>query len=65
MDDMYGSESFNFYPQTFILPNERESMEKYMHQKRKRMILKPPNWFNGMGIKLYEKFGELYQTFRR
>ena len=57
MVEMFGQENFDFHPNTFLLPDDYEKLVKFMEINAKPMIIKPPNWFNGMGIKLIDKIG--------
>ena len=58
MVKQFGIDHFNFHPETFILPEDHEQLARIMADNKRRMIMKPPNWFNGMGIKIIEKTGE-------
>jgi len=52
MGKQFGKEQFDFHPRTFILPDDLDQLTKFMEDNKKQMIMKPPNWFNGMGIKM-------------
>ena len=52
MGKQFGKEQFDFHPRTFILPDDQDQLTKFMEDNKKQMIMKPPNWFNGMGIKM-------------
>ena len=43
---------FNFHAKTFVLPEDRAELEKAMEKGNKAFIMKPPNWYCGIGIKL-------------
>ena len=53
----FGRNSFGFLPRTYIVPEDREELEKVMKASDKAMIVKPPNWYCGIGIKLINKIG--------
>ena len=53
----WGEKRFGFLPRTFVLPEDREQLEQRMRQSSRPMIVKPPNWFCGIGIKLINKIG--------
>ena len=55
----FGAQEFGFLPKTFILPEDRSELEKALEEKRKPMIMKPPNWFCGIGIKLINDIGNI------
>ena len=57
MTNKFGGDEFDFLPKSFIFPSEHLELEEYMKSTEKTMIVKPPNWFNGMGIKLINKIG--------
>ena len=47
-------------PQTFILPEERDLLTKKMRRAKKSFwIVKPPNLFCGMGIKVINSFKDV------
>ena len=58
MVNQFGEENFGFLPKTFILPDDREMLVTFMEEFKKPMIVKPPNWFNGIGIKLINQIGK-------
>ena len=53
----FGRNSFGFLPRTYIVPEDREELEEVMKASDKAMIVKPPNWYCGIGIKLINKIG--------
>merc|ERR1711892_481317 len=55
MENRFGQEHFNFHPRTFVLPEDHEELTRFMEASKEPMIAKPPNWFNGIGIKLIDK----------
>ena len=48
----------NFYPNTFVLPEDSERLLTFMSPE-KLVLVKPPNWFSGLGIKLTNKLGDI------
>ena len=48
----------NFYPNTFVLPEDSERLLTFMSPE-KLVLVKPPNWFSGLGIKLTNKIGDI------
>ena len=65
MVNQFGEENFGFLPKTFLLPDDREMLVAFMEEFKKPMIVKPPNWFNGIGIKLINKIGKIKKIFRK
>ena len=57
MVEHYGTADFNFIPKTFIIDDDKDKLVEFMETFKKPIIVKPPNWFNGMGIKLINKIG--------
>ena len=53
----FGGSEFGFLPKTYILPDDKDELLKVLENSRKPMIIKPPNWFCGIGIKLINKIG--------
>lgn len=54
--------AFDFWPETFILPNQLDLLKKYMAKrgkKRKTMICKPSASAQGDGIFLFEDFNDI------
>ena len=49
---------FNFHAKTFVLPEDRAELEKAMEKGNKAFIMKPPNWYCGIGIKLINMIGK-------
>jgi len=62
MVEHYGTADFNFIPKTFIIDDDKDKLVEFMETFKKPMIVKPPNWFNGMGIKLINKIGDIPST---
>ena len=60
MAGKYGRSEFGFLPKTYILPEDKDELTKVLEKSRKAMIVKPPNWFCGIGIKLINRIGKLY-----
>ena len=58
MGKKFGKEQFDFHPRTFLLPDDQDQLTKFMEDNKKQMIMKPPNWFNGMGIKMIKNIGK-------
>ena len=54
----FGKSEFGFLPKTYILPDDRDEVVKILENSRKPMIIKPPNWFCRIGIKLINKIGK-------
>lgn len=50
--------ALNFYPQTFVLPEDGDELRKFMCQQEKPVLVKPPNWFSGLGIKITDQIGK-------
>ena len=61
MRDVWGSAEFDFHSRTFILPEDRKEVEEAMEKENKAFIMKPPNWYCGIGIKLLHRLGETLQ----
>jgi len=59
MQERHGKDLFNFLPRTFVVPQDREELEKTMMHLGKPMIIKPPNWFCGIGIKLINNIADI------
>ena len=49
--------ALNFYPRTFVLPEDSDELKKFMSQE-KPVLLKPTNLFSGLGIKITDKLGK-------
>ena len=64
MVEKFGQENFDFHPKTFLLPDDHEKLVTFMEINSKPMIIKPPNWFNGMGIKLLDKIGNFVNNLK-
>ena len=54
----FGGSEFGFLPKTYILPDDKDELVKVLENSRKPMIIKPPNWFCGIGKKLINKIGK-------
>ena len=57
MRQTWGSRQFDFHSRTFILPEDREELETAMAGQDKAFIMKPPNWYCGIGIKMIHRLG--------
>ncbi|KZC14544.1 Tubulin polyglutamylase TTLL4 [Dufourea novaeangliae] len=55
----HGSRNFDFMPLTFILPEERDSLRRYMQKNGGIWILKPPCSCAGCGIKIVSRLYEI------
>ena len=64
MENQFGQEHFNFHPRTFVLPEDHEELTRFMEASKEPMIAKPPNWFNGIGIKLIDKGNSCINMFQ-
>ena len=47
----------NFYPETFVLPEDGDELREFMSQE-KPVLVKPPNWFSGLEIKITDQRGK-------
>ena len=54
--DTWGGE-FDFHCRTFILPEDRAEIEAAMQTEDRAFIMKPPNWYCGIGIKMIHRLG--------
>ncbi|XP_076161531.1 tubulin monoglutamylase TTLL4 [Ptiloglossa arizonensis] len=59
MQRRYGSKYFDFMPLTFVLPEERDDLERYMQKNRGIWIVKPPDSCAGSGIKIVSRSYEI------
>jgi len=60
MRKKFGKKEFNFMPHTYILPNDKKKIAKQMAMNRDRFwIIKPPNLYCGMGIKVINSFKDI------
>ena len=59
MQKRFGEAQFNFHAKTFVLPGDKEELELAMESGRRAFIMKPPNWYCGIGIKLVSDFGKI------
>ena len=57
MRNRWGGAQFDFHSRTFILPEDREELEAEMAGEDKAFIMKPPNWYCGIGIKMIHRLG--------
>ena len=56
----HGERIFDFMPRSYVVPEQKEEVEKVMKQPgAKPLIVKPPNWFCGIGIKLINKVEDI------
>ena len=49
----------DFHPRTFLLPQDSEELEEYFNAKPTRFMIKPVNWFSGLGIKISDKLDDI------
>ena len=60
MRKKFGKADFDFMPLTFILPADKKKISRYMSKHPDSFwIIKPPNLYCGMGIKVVNKFNEI------
>jgi len=60
MKKKYGKADFNFMPLTFMLPTDKKKIQRFMAKHPDLFwIVKPPNLFCGMGIRVVDKFQEI------
>ncbi|CAL7933921.1 unnamed protein product [Xylocopa violacea] len=59
MKRKFGGNDFDFVPLTFVLPEEREKLKKFMEKNGGIWIAKPPDSCAGCGIKLITRFQEV------
>ena len=57
MRQSWGGRHFDFHCRTFVLPEDREQLETVMAREDKAFIMKPPNWYCGIGIKMIHRLG--------
>ena len=57
MRQTWGDQHWDFHSRTFILPEDREELETVMAREDKAFIMKPPNWYCGIGIKMIHRLG--------
>ena len=56
----FGKTDFDFMPLTFILPADKKKISRHMSKHPDSFwIIKPPNLYCGMGIKVINKFNEI------
>ena len=48
-------QQFTFLPRTFILPEQQAEVEQELRETGRPMIVKPPNYYCGIGIKMVSK----------
>ena len=63
--EKHGPEHFNFLAKTYVLPDEFDNCKSVMKTSNKVMIVKPPNYYCGIGIKLIKNTVELPQKKNR
>ena len=51
--------SYNFYPNTFLLPEDIELLKDHIKNERRVFLIKPVNWFSGLGIKITDSVDDL------
>ncbi|CAK9816994.1 Tubulin monoglutamylase TTLL4 [Anthophora quadrimaculata] len=59
MRQRYGRKHFDYMPLTFILPEDRYSLKKFMEKNGGFWIVKPPDSCAGTGIQIVSNFGEI------
>ena len=59
MVEKWGTKEFDFHSKTYVLPEDREDLENVMRNGDTPFIMKPPNWYCGIGIKMISDLGEL------
>jgi len=60
MRTKWGKTDYDFMPLTFMLPADRKKLSRYMSRHPDMFwIIKPPNLFCGMGIKVINKISEI------
>jgi tubulin polyglutamylase TTLL4 len=60
MRSEFGAEDWSYMPHTYILPAEKDQLRKVMRRaKGSFWIVKPPNLFCGMGIKVINDFKDV------
>ena len=59
--------SYSFYPESFVLPEDMEKLRKFMMEEKRIFLIKPVNWFSGLGIKITDSIGKIFKhkLFRR
>lgn len=55
---------YDFYPESFVLPDDMEKLKKFMMEERRIFLIKPVNWFSGLGIKITDNIGEEIYNFK-
>ena len=58
MEKTFSSE-FNFYPNTWILPQEYNSLKTFLSSNNEVLICKPPNLSQGKGIFLTKNLSDI------
>ena len=60
MREEFGKDEWSYMPHTYILPGERDLLRRAMKRaKNSFWIIKPPNLFCGMGIKVINDFKDV------
>ncbi|PWA19420.1 hypothetical protein CCH79_00017156 [Gambusia affinis] len=61
MQHRFGKQEFNFFPKTFILPQDIKLLRKAWEDSgsKKKWIIKPPASARGMGIQVIHKWSQL------
>ena len=60
MREEFGKDEWRYMPHTYILPGERDLLRRAMRRaKNSFWIIKPPNLFCGMGIKVINDFKDV------
>ncbi|XP_035215022.1 tubulin polyglutamylase TTLL4-like [Stegodyphus dumicola] len=60
MQNRFGEDDFNFFPETFLLPADMKSLKKTWENETDRCwIIKPPASARGTGVKVIHKWGQV------
>lgn len=62
MRGRFGYDEFSYMPDTFLLPDDRESLKMAMRDEKDFWIVKPPNLSCGEGIKVINKYDNVPAT---
>ena len=65
LQQLHGEAEFGFLARCFLLPEERDRCREAMEAGAGVMIVKPPNYYCGIGIRLINKPAELPQKKNR
>ena len=56
---MYPGDDFNFFPETFLIPEHTDALKKHMKKSGKTHIVKPAEGSEGCGICLVKDFNKI------